>query len=108
MSIYKDFTPNDAGDVTDWFTLHGDYTVSVRSTTPNSPAGAGVVRLERKERGASDDTIEQVTTITAAAGTAAQVTGSERIRGMVHRLRCTTYTTAGAVYVLRGSGLIDQ
>lgn len=103
----KTFTPNDAGDVTDWFTVHGDFALTVRSTTPNSPAGAGVVRLERKERDASDDEIVQVTSITAVAGTAAQVTGSERMRHVVHRLRCITYTTAGAIYELEGSGLID-
>jgi len=104
----KDFTPNDAGDVTDWFILHGDFSLAVRSTTPEAPAGAGTVRLERKPIGASDDEIEQVTSITAASGTAAAVTGSERMRGMQHRLRCTTYTTAGAIYALRSSGLIDQ
>lgn len=104
----KEFTPNDVGDVTEWFVLHGDYTLTVRSTTPNVPAGAGTVRLERKEFGAvSDDGIEQLNSITAASGTATAVTGTERIRRMQHRLRCTALTTAGFVVVLRGSGLID-
>ena len=82
----KEFTPNDAGDVTDWFILHGDFSLAVRSTTPANPAGAGVVTLERKSIGADDDEIEQVTSITADAGTAATVNGSERMRGVQHRL----------------------
>lgn len=103
----KEFTPNNAGDVTDWFQLHGDYTLSARSTNAVTPTGACVVRLERKERDAADTEIEQVGEITVASGTAESLIGSERIRSVVHRLRCTTYTTAGSVVVLRGSGMID-
>lgn len=103
----KEFTPNDVGDVTDWFMLHGDFALAVRSTTPNDPAGEGTVVLERKDIGASDDEIEQVTSISAASGTAAAVTGSERMRGVQHRLRCTALASAGLVVILRGSGLID-
>lgn len=103
----KEFTPNDAGDVTDWFQLHGDYALAVRSTTPNSPAGACTVRLERKDRDASDDEIEQVDEITSASGTAESLVGSERMRGVIHRLRCTSLTTQGSIIVLRASGLID-
>lgn len=103
----KEFTPNDVGDVTDWFVLHGDFSLSVYSTTPSSPAGAGTVIIERKDKGGADASIEKLAGITAADGTADTVTGSERMRGVQHRLRCTALTAQGAVYVLRGSGLID-
>lgn len=107
-------TPAASGDASGWIRLHGDYTLSVK-TTFASPAGAFTVRLERRpvddpinNLTFGNDDIEQIQEIVVAAGTAVIKTGTEFIRGYQHRLRCTAFTSAGATVLLQGSGLVWQ
>lgn len=85
---------NDAGA---WTPMFGDWTLA---STPN--AGNASAVLERRHRDAPAD-VELVATI---AHTGAAQNGSERVRGYEYRLRCSAFTSAGAVFNVRVSGLV--
>jgi hypothetical protein len=99
-----ELTPTAAGQTSAWVALYGDWSLAVSGS---GGTGAGETVLERRPTSGGDPDIERVASITAVAGVAQLVRGTEYDTAMVYRLRALSVTTAGAVVRVRTSGLIQ-